>query len=58
MDDLERVWNQLLRSGCRAYQPITDRGEGFATAAVLDPFGNLLGIMRNQHWEQLHSKRS
>jgi hypothetical protein len=27
-----------------------DRGEGFVTAAVVDPFGNVLGIMDNPHY--------
>jgi hypothetical protein len=31
--------------------PITPRGEaGFVTAAVVDPFGNVLGIMYNPHY--------
>ena len=27
-----------------SYQPVTARGEGFVTAAVVDPFGNVLGV--------------
>jgi hypothetical protein len=27
-----------------------DRGNGFVTATVVDPFGNILGIMRNPHY--------
>ena len=29
---------------------MTARGEGFVTASVVDPFGNLLGVMTNPHW--------
>jgi hypothetical protein len=25
-------------------------GEGFVTAAVVDPFGNVLGVMYNPHY--------
>lgn len=59
VDDLEQAWDRLLHNGCTGYQPITERGEGFATATVLDPFGNLLGIMRNPHYrEQLDARVS
>ncbi|MER7475207.1 hypothetical protein ABT351_31575, partial [Micromonospora sp. NPDC000018] len=27
-----------------------DRGSGFVTATVVDPFGNLLGVMYNPHY--------
>ena len=26
------------------------RGPGFVTASVVDPFGNVLGVMLNQHY--------
>lgn len=26
------------------------RGEGFVTASVVDPFGNILGVMYNRHY--------
>ncbi|MET8172188.1 VOC family protein [Streptomyces clavifer] len=29
---------------------IREFGEGFVGASVLDPFGNVLGLMRNQHY--------
>ncbi len=28
----------------------TEHGPGFVTAAVVDPFDNVLGIMYNQHY--------
>lgn len=32
--------------GATEYDPITKRGDtGFVTASVIDPFGNILGIM-------------
>jgi hypothetical protein len=27
-----------------------DHGSGFVTASVVDPFGNVLGIMYNRHY--------
>jgi len=50
VDDLHGSYARLLAMGASEYQPITERGEGFVTAAVVDPFGNVLGIMYNQHY--------
>ncbi len=41
---------QLLKMGATEYDPITKRGEGFTTAAVIGPFGNILGVMYNRHY--------
>ncbi len=30
-----------------------ERGPGFVTASVLDPFGNLLGVMYNRHYLEI-----
>ncbi|GAB3342909.1 VOC family protein [Larkinella ripae] len=50
VDDIQPALNRLLALGATAYQPVTEHGEGFVTAAVVDPFGNVLGIMYNQHY--------
>lgn len=52
VDDLAAAHARLLELGATEYEPITERGAGagFATAAVLDPFGNVLGIMTNPHF--------
>jgi predicted enzyme related to lactoylglutathione lyase len=51
VDDLEATVERLLSMGAKEYQPITPRGEtGFVTASVVDPFGNLLGVMYNPHY--------
>jgi hypothetical protein len=45
------------RSSCRwreGVSTITPRGDkGFVTAAVVDPFGNVLGIMHNPHYLEM-----
>ena len=41
---------RLRELGAAEHQPVTERGPGFVTASVVDPFGNLLGIMSNQHY--------
>lgn len=50
LDDLKGTYEKLLAMGAVEYQPPTDREEGFTTAAVVDPFGNVLGIMHNPHY--------
>jgi hypothetical protein len=41
---------RLKAMGAKEYEPLTPRGEGFITAAVVDPFGNVLGIMYSPHY--------
>ncbi|MFI7699261.1 VOC family protein [Nonomuraea sp. NPDC049480] len=57
VDDLQAAFDRLLSLGAKEYQPITERGEGkgFVTASVVDPFGNILGIMRNPHYLEVLS---
>jgi predicted enzyme related to lactoylglutathione lyase len=50
VDDIEKAHARLLSLGATPFEPITKRGDGFVTASVVDPFGNVLGIMYNQHY--------
>jgi predicted enzyme related to lactoylglutathione lyase len=50
VDDVPGTYERLLELGATVYQPPIERGPGFVTAAVVDPFGNVLGIMYNQHY--------
>ena len=51
VDDVEAVLERLLSMGAKEYEPLTRRGEaGFVTASVVDPFGNVLGVMYNPHY--------
>ena len=44
----------LLSMGAKEYLPITNQGDsGFVTASVVDPFGNVLGIMYNPHYLEI-----
>jgi catechol 2,3-dioxygenase-like lactoylglutathione lyase family enzyme len=55
VDDLEAELQHLLAHGATLQDPITERGNntGFRTAAVVDPFGNLIGIMNNPHYLEI-----
>ncbi|HEX5540295.1 MAG TPA: VOC family protein [Micromonospora sp.] len=53
VDDIEATFQKLLSMGAKEYQPLTPRGSGFVTASVVDPFGNVLGIMYNPHYLEI-----
>ncbi|MEO7021815.1 MAG: VOC family protein [Ktedonobacteraceae bacterium] len=50
VDDVNATMDRLLSMGAKQLQAPQERGEGFITASVIDPFGNVLGIMYNQHY--------
>jgi predicted enzyme related to lactoylglutathione lyase len=50
VDDVQAAADRLLALGATTFEPVTERGPGFVTASVVDPFGNVLGIMQNAHY--------
>jgi predicted enzyme related to lactoylglutathione lyase len=56
VDDIQAAFDTLLSLGCTVYEKITPREAGFVTASVVDPFGNILGIMFNPHWLEGHAQ--
>ncbi|HZG90695.1 MAG TPA: VOC family protein [Pseudonocardia sp.] len=60
VDDLPGTVATLLAMGATEYQPITEHGDGsgFTTASVVDPFGNVLGVMHNPHYLDVLAARS
>ena len=50
VDDVEAVLARLTAMGAKPHQPPRDFGEGFIGASVIDPFGNIVGIMYNPHY--------
>lgn len=53
VDDIQATFRKLLSMGAKEYDPITPREAGFVTASVIDPFGNVLGIMYNPHYLEI-----
>lgn len=53
VDDVHATYEHLLSQGAAPLQGPEDRGHGFVTATVLDPFGNILGIMYGPHYAEL-----
>lgn len=50
VDDVHAAHQRLLDQDCTEHAPPTEHGPGFVTASVVDPFGNVLGVMFNQHY--------
>lgn len=50
-------YDRLISLGATPHDKATERGPGFITASVIDPFGNVLGIMFNQHYLDIAAAR-
>lgn len=55
VDDIQGTLNKLLSMGAKIHQELQDRSNGFITTSVVDPFGNILGIMFNPHYLEVMS---
>lgn len=53
VDDVDAALARLKELGATEYEPPIKREAGFITAAVLDPFGNVLGVMYNPHYLEM-----
>ena len=57
VDDVAAMLEKVKRMGAKEYEKLIEREAGFVTASVVDPFGNVLGLMYNPHYlEMLHPK--
>ncbi|MCG5220624.1 VOC family protein [Streptosporangium sp. KLBMP 9127] len=50
VDNVAATLERLISMGAKLLDPLTERGPGFVTASVADPFGNILGVMYNAHY--------
>jgi predicted enzyme related to lactoylglutathione lyase len=50
VDDVAGALDRLVSLGAKQHQEVTEQGPGFVTASAVDPFGNVLGVMYNQHY--------
>ena len=53
VDDMAATLEKVTAMGAKEYEPLTNRGAGFITASVIDPFGNILGLMVNPHYLEI-----
>jgi predicted enzyme related to lactoylglutathione lyase len=57
VDDVSAAVDRLLELGATEYQPVIKREAGFVTASVVDPFGNILGLMHSPHFMEIHQRQ-
>lgn len=53
VDDVAATFEKVIAMGAKEYEALTTRGPGFITASVVDPFGNILGLMYNRHYLEI-----
>lgn len=46
----DTAYARLLELGATAHEPVTEVGGGIKVAAVLDPSGNVVGVIENPHF--------
>lgn len=57
VDDVVATLRRLTELGAIEHEGVRERGSGFVTASVVDPFGNLLGVMQNPHYLEVLASR-
>jgi predicted enzyme related to lactoylglutathione lyase len=56
VDDVPAAVARLVELGAAEYQPVVEREAGFVTASVVDPFGNILGLMYSPHFVEMQAR--
>ncbi len=51
VDNIEKEVERVLALGASTHSPIQDVGEGIKVAELADPFGNVLGLIENPHFD-------
>jgi predicted enzyme related to lactoylglutathione lyase len=49
--DAEAAFEHLVAAGGKPRDAVRDVGDGIRVASVLDPFGNVLGLIQNPHFK-------
>jgi len=58
VDDVAATLERMVSLGAKQLEALTERGPGFVTASVVDPFDNVLGIMYNRHYLEILNART
>lgn len=51
VDDVEAEVARIVGMGASVHSAVQDVGEGIRTAELADPFGNVLGLIQNPHFD-------
>lgn len=49
--DANAACKRLVSMGAKEHEPIADVGDGIRIGSVIDPFGNVLGVIENPHFK-------
>jgi predicted enzyme related to lactoylglutathione lyase len=49
--DANAAMARLLEAGAREHEGVQDVGDGIMVGSVIDPFGNVVGIIQNLHFQ-------
>jgi predicted enzyme related to lactoylglutathione lyase len=55
VDDAAAAFGRLLELGATGHSGVQDVGDGIRVATVLDPYGNVLGVIENPHFSLEHA---
>ena len=47
VENADAAYKRLLELGAKSHSDVRDVGDGIRVATVIDPFGNILGIIEN-----------
>lgn len=51
VDDVGAAFAHLLALGATTHEPPKEVGDGITVATVVDPFGNIIGLIENPHFD-------
>lgn len=51
VDDIDSEVTRITALGATVHGPIQDVGDGIRTVELLDPFGNVLALIQNPHFD-------
>jgi len=52
--DIEAEHARLIALGAKPNEPVKNVGDGIRVASVIDPFGNVVGLIENPHFKADH----
>ncbi len=58
VEDADAAVERLVAHGASAFEAVQDVGEGIRLGTVLDPFGNVLGVIYNPHFRLPSAERA
>ena len=50
-DDLDAALAHVVAAGAAIHEPVREVGGGIRVATVTDPFGNVIGLIHNPHFD-------